>query len=93
MTVDPYLAVDLAQRTLNFDRRYALCIQKLYHRPHFTIGGTGITASIFNRCNDVTVRTRGVLLLHSSCDVITLSCTVGEIDSWKRKQKETGQMS
>ena len=27
---------------MNFDRRYALCIQKLYHRPHFTVGGNWI---------------------------------------------------
>ena len=30
------LHIDLAQLTMNFDRRYALCIQKLYHKPHFT---------------------------------------------------------
>ena len=24
---------------MNFDRRYALCIQKLYLRPHLTVGG------------------------------------------------------
>ena len=29
----------MAQLTMNFDRRYALCILKLYHRPHFTVGG------------------------------------------------------
>ena len=29
----------LAQLTMNVDRRYALCIQKIYHRPHFTVGG------------------------------------------------------
>ena len=23
---------------MNFDRRYALCVQKLYHRLHFTVG-------------------------------------------------------
>ena len=23
---------------MNFDRRYALCVQNLYHRPHFTVG-------------------------------------------------------
>ena len=31
--------IDLAQLTMNFDGRYALCIQELYHRPHFTVGG------------------------------------------------------
>ena len=25
---------------MNFDRRYALCTQKLYHRPHFTVRGS-----------------------------------------------------
>ena len=24
----------------NFDRRLALCIQKIYHRPHFTVSGS-----------------------------------------------------
>ena len=33
----------------------------------------GIRASIFNRCNDVTMRTREVLLVLASCDVIILS--------------------
>ena len=28
----------LAQLMMNFDRRCALFIQKLYHRPHFTVG-------------------------------------------------------
>ena len=32
--------VDLAQLTMNFDQRYALCVHKLYHRPHFTVGGS-----------------------------------------------------
>ena len=32
--------IDLAQLTMNFDRRYALCIQKLYQRPHFTVDGS-----------------------------------------------------
>ncbi|KAJ4433039.1 hypothetical protein ANN_15296 [Periplaneta americana] len=30
------LLIDLAQLTINFNRRYALCIQKLYHWPYFT---------------------------------------------------------
>ena len=32
--------IDRAQLTVNFDRCYALCIQKLYHRRHFTVGGS-----------------------------------------------------
>ena len=32
-----WLLVHLA---MNFDERYALCIQKLYHRPRFTVGGS-----------------------------------------------------
>ena len=39
LTVDPCMAIALAQLT-NFYRRYALCIQKLHHRPHFTTGGS-----------------------------------------------------
>ena len=33
----------------------------------------GIRVCILNRCNDATVRTRELPLLHASCDVITLS--------------------
>ena len=40
MTVEPCVAIGLAQLSMNFDRRYALCIQKIYHRPHFTVGGS-----------------------------------------------------
>ena len=39
LTVEPYVAIDLALLTMNFDRRYGLCIQKLYRRPHFIVGG------------------------------------------------------
>ena len=39
LTVEPCVAIDLAQLTMNFDRCYALCIQKRYHRPHFTLDG------------------------------------------------------
>ena len=38
LTVEPCVAIDLAHLTMNFNRRYALCIQKNYHRPHFTVG-------------------------------------------------------
>ena len=38
LIVEPCLVIDLAQLTINFDRRYALCNQKLYHKPHFTVG-------------------------------------------------------
>ena len=37
--------------------------------------GAGIRASIFNRCNDATVRTREVPLVHATCNVIALSRT------------------
>ena len=33
------MVIDLAQLTMNFDRRCAFYIQNLYHRPHFTVGG------------------------------------------------------
>ena len=38
LTVEPCVAIDLAQLTMNFDRRCALCILKLYHGLHFTVG-------------------------------------------------------
>ena len=51
------VAIDLAYLTINLDLRYALFIQKLYHKQHFTDGWCCIWASIFNRCNVATVRT------------------------------------
>ena len=60
---------------MNFDRRYALCIQKLYQRPHSTVGGSWTKSLHSNRCNDATVRTREVLLVYASCNVIILSLT------------------
>ena len=41
-TVKPCVSIDLAQLTMNFDQRYALCTQKLNHRSHFTVGGCWI---------------------------------------------------
>ena len=32
LIVEPCVAIDLAQMKINFDRRYALCFQKLYFR-------------------------------------------------------------
>ena len=69
-TIQPYVIIDLAQLTMNFDRRYALCIQKLYHRYTSQPVGAGIRTSIFNRCNDYTVITREVPVVHASSDVI-----------------------
>ena len=52
---------------MNFDRCYVLCILKLYHRHSSQSVGAGIRAYIFNRCNDATVRTWEVPLVHVSC--------------------------
>ena len=40
LIVEPCVAIDLAQLTMNFHRLYALYIQKLYHRPHCRVGGS-----------------------------------------------------
>ena len=64
LTFKSYAAIDLTQLTMNFDRRYALFIQKLYHGQHFELPGAGIRSAIFNRCNDATVSTREVPLTH-----------------------------
>ena len=37
MTVEPCVAIDVAHLTMNFNRCYTLCIQKLYHRSHFIV--------------------------------------------------------
>ena len=50
--------MDAAQLTTKFNWRYALCIQKLYHKRTSQSVGAEITAPIFNRYNDATVRTR-----------------------------------
>ena len=60
-------------RVMTLDQRYVQCIQKFIIDRTSQSEGTGIRAFIFNRCNDATVRTREVPLVHSSCDVITLS--------------------
>ena len=41
LTVKSCVATGLTQLMMNLDRRYALYIQKLYHRSHFTVGGCG----------------------------------------------------
>ena len=60
---------------INFDRRYALCIQKFIKARTSRSAGVGIRSSIFNLWNDATVRTQEVPLVHAACDVITLSRT------------------
>ena len=42
---------------MNFDRRYALCIEKPYRDRTSQSAGGGIRAPIINHCNDATVRT------------------------------------
>ena len=54
------VAIDPTRLTMNFDRRYALCIQTLYHNRTSQSTGAGIRAFIFNLCNDAIVRTRGI---------------------------------
>ena len=66
----------LAQLTMNFDRLYALCIQKHFITDHISqSAGAGIRASILNLWNDATVKTREIPLVLALCDVITLSRT------------------
>ena len=50
---------------MNFDLRCALCIEKNYHRRTSQSAGAGIRVSVFNRCNNATVTTRGVPLVHA----------------------------
>ena len=66
LTVEPCVVIDLEQlTTMNFDRRYALCIRKLYHRPNFTVGGC------WNKCHHLQSLQRcycensGVPLVHA----------------------------
>ena len=54
--------IDLAQLTMNFDLRYALCIRKVYNRPHFIVGGSWNKNIHLNRCNNDTMRTLEVPL-------------------------------
>ena len=72
MTIELCVAIDLAQLTMNFDRRYALCIQKFIKDRTSQSVSAGIRASIFNRCY---CENLGCPTSYASCDVITLSCT------------------
>ena len=64
--------VNLAQLKINFDRRYALCIQKLYHKPHFTVGrcwNKSLHLQPLQRCyceNSGSFASACVMLLHCS---------------------------
>ena len=77
MTAEPCVAIDLTQLTMNFDWRYTLCIQSFMTYRTSQSPVAEITASIFNRCSDATVRTREVPLVHVLCDIITLSLGLG----------------
>ena len=72
LTVEPCVVIDLAQLMMNFDQHHALCIQKLNNRLHFTVFGCWSKSSIFNCCNEATITTQEILLVHTSCNVITL---------------------
>ena len=65
----------LAQLTMNFDRRYAYAFKIFITDRTSQLAGAGIRSSFFNRSNDATMRTLEVPLVHSSCDVISLSRT------------------
>ena len=84
-------SIDLAQLTMNFDQRYALCIQKFITDHTSQLVGAGIRASIFNHYNDATVRTQEVSLGHAmsllyhlntvtSCNTVELRLTVRPIN-------------
>ena len=73
LTVEPCVAIDLAQLTMYFDRRDALCIQKLYHRPHFTVGGCWNKSFHLQPLQLCYCK---VPLVYVSCDIITLSRTL-----------------
>ncbi|KAJ4445346.1 hypothetical protein ANN_07151 [Periplaneta americana] len=64
--------IDLAQLTINFNRRYALCIQNFITDRTSHPARAGIGTSIFNQCNEATENTRQVPLAHAPCqDIIT----------------------
>ena len=77
LTIETCVAIDLVQMTKNFDHCDALCIQSFTVNCTSQSAGAGIRASILNRFNDTTVRTREVPLVLALCDVITLSHTRG----------------
>ena len=87
-TVEPCVAIDLAQLTLNFDPRCALWIQ------NFIIDCTSLSAraeirtSVFNRCNDATMRTRGS---PSSAGVFNPRAVCGPRASFMRPGKSISQ--
>ena len=51
LIVEPCVSKDLAQLTMKFDRRYALCIENFIIDRTSQLAGARIRASIFNRYN------------------------------------------
>ena len=52
-----------------------LCALKNIITDTSQLAGAGVRASSFNRCNDATVTTSEIPLVHASCDIITLWST------------------
>ena len=69
------VTIDLAQLTMNFDRWYALCIQKLYHRPHFSVGGCWNKSFHLQPLQRYYCENSGNPLVRASCLFITLPST------------------
>ena len=71
-TVEPCVAMNLAQLTMNFDRRYVLAFKNFIADPTSQSAGAGIRTSIFDPYNDATARTREISLEHVSCGLVIL---------------------
>jgi hypothetical protein len=73
-----------APLVLNGPSQFLQCIQKLYHRAHFTVGGSwNKSFHLLNSCNDATVRTQEVPLVHAPCYIIALSCMCSRFSQYK----------
>ena len=69
------MAIDLAQRTMNFDRSYFCAFKNFITDRTSLLAGAERRASNLKSCNDATARTLKVPLVHASYDVITVSGT------------------
>ena len=66
------------------------CAFKNDQRPRFTVGGCWNKSLQLDRCNDATVRTREVTLVHASYDVIFLSRTYNK---WFNSCETSGKLT
>ena len=89
------LAIDLARLTVNVVIGAMLCALKNFIIDRTTqSAGDRIRASIFNRCNEATVKSREVPLVLGSFGVITLLRTRSRLtEKWFKSGGTSGKLT